>query len=482
MKRRDFLCGLTASFAFAGCRVPWWLGKAPNLKFGVISDIHMTTPDSTAEFRRALIHFRDCGADAVLVAGDLTDWGLLSGLKAVADVWYDVFPGDRAPDGRKIEKLFITGNHDYDGWQYGDMALDMHTQGYSEDEALVRLGLKGCWEKTFHEPFADIRTRTVKGYAFVSSEWCVDGQAEGDAAMAKWLESHAGELHGERPFFFFRHSPVPGTVVASPEKPSVLTETLCRFPNCVAFSGHKHWTLNDERSVWQGDFTAISIPSLSYTSMPKGYENGFAGRQGDAKVGMAKLPSRIDLEEAQGYFVSVYDNRMEVERYDFEHMTEAARPWVVPLGRGREKPYSFARHAKTTPVPQFPCDAEVKTHVVNAETRDNFRTIFMVLEFPAAEAPGGCVFDYEVRAEMESDGSVAAFKRFLSPGFYKLPEDRPVSLRFLFDTMDVPDHGRYRFKVYPRNCFGGAGAPIASRVFESKPGRMSSRPLAQTKG
>ena len=50
------------------------------------------------------------------------------------------FLGDRAPDGRKVEKLFCTGNHDYDGWWYGDMTLDMHVQGYSEDEALAKPG------------------------------------------------------------------------------------------------------------------------------------------------------------------------------------------------------------------------------------------------------------------------------------------------------------------------------------------------------
>jgi len=469
--RRSFLGALTASCAFAGCRSPWWFGEAPKLKFGVISDIHLTTPESTADFRRALAYFRDQGAEAVVVAGDLSDWGLRSGLQLVADTWYDVFPDDRAPDGRKVEKLFITGNHDYDGWWYGDMTLDMHVQGYSEDDALVRQGMKACWEKAFHEPFADIRLRTVKGYSFVSSEWMVNGKQNGDDAVAKWLEGHAAELRGERPFFYFRHTPVPGTVVRSDERPSALTEALGRFPNCVAFNGHTHWTLNDGRSIWQGAFTAISVPSMSYASLPSGYENGSAGRRSDSKAGMQKLPARIDLEEAQGFLISVYDDRMEVERRDFEHMVEAAEPWVVPLGTACARPYAYARHAERTPVPQFPADAELATRIVNTETRDNRWTIFMELSFPVARAAGGRVFDYEVRTVMEADGKVASVKRYLSPGFYKLPEAEPASLSFLFDTMDVPERGRYRFKVYPRNCFGCVGEPLVSRVFESKPGK-----------
>ena len=110
--------------------------------------------------------------------------------------------------------------------------------------------------------------------------------------------------------------------------------------------------------------------------------------------------------------------------------------------------------------------------MTNADTRGGPWTIFMTLEFPAAEcADGGRVFDYEVRAEFDCGGKPAAVKRFLSPAFYRRPEDEPSRLRFRFDAMDLPERGRYRFAVYPRNCFGAAGRPIYSRSFEPKPGR-----------
>ena len=479
--RRHFLGGLAASMALTGKAGPWWFGrKAPNLRFGVISDIHVTTPESTAKFRRALAYFRDRGADAVMVAGDLTDWGLKSGLQCVADAWYDVFPNDCAPDGRKVTKLFVTGNHDDEGWWYGDMTLDMHVQGYSEDESLHRLGMKDCWQEVFHEPYAEIRRRTVNGYDFISTEWCRDAKRRDELAVGKWLLEHADGLKGDKPFFFFRHTPLPGTVSSSspvrPGSPATLTDVLRRFPNCVAFNGHTHWTLNDERSIWQGDFTAISIPSMSYTSTPHGHDNGSDTRRGDSKLGMGRLPARDNLEEAQGYFVSVYDDRMDVERYDFEQMTEAAAPWTVPLGAERTKPYAFETHAKVTPVPQFPADAEVSAHVTNADTRNGRWTIFMSLEFPAALAADGArVFDYEVRAEAEADGQTLAMKRYLSPAFHKLPEAEPETVCFRFDAMDLPETGKYRFAVYPRNCFGACGEPIRSRVFESKPGKDKSK-------
>ena len=473
MERREFLRTAFSAALLGGCRCPAWLRERPRLRLGVISDIHVTTPESTDRFRRALVYFRDRDVDAVMVAGDLSDWGLRSGFKYVADAWNDVYPGDRAPDGRRVQKLFITGNHDHDGWWYGDMTLDMHVQGYSEGDALARIGMKPCWEEAFGERYAEIRKREVNGFVFVSAEWRGREKPENDEETAKWLEEHAGELAGPKPFFFFRHAPLIGTVSSSEGRPGSrrLTDALRRFPNCIALTGHTHWTLNDERSIWQEEFTAISIPSLSYTSLPKGYENGQASADGTCRSSMEKLPARVDLREAQGYVLSVFDDRMEVERYDFDRMCEAASPWTVPLGANRPKPYAHDRHAAATPVPRFPDGAVVKSHVTNAATRNNNWTIFMTLEFPAAVCEdGGRVFDYEVRVAME-DGTTGAVKRYLSPAFYRMPDEEPAVVSFRFDTRDVPETGRYRFKVYPRNCFGAEGEPIASRIFESCPGK-----------
>ena len=98
----------------------------------------------------------------------------------------------------------------------------------------------------------------------------------------------------------------------------------------------------------------------------------------------------------------------------------------------------------------------------------------MMLEFPSAKACKGRVFDYEVRAEME-DGSVAVVKRFLAPAFYRLERDEPACQRFAIDAKELPERGKYRLRVYPRNCFGVCGRPVASAVLESKPGKEKSK-------
>ena len=468
LSRRGFIAAALASGAAGGCRSLGIFGPEPNLTFGVISDLHITTPESTATFRRALAYFRDRGVDAVVVTGDLSDWGLRSGLKHVADAWYDVFPRDRAPDGRKVEKIFCTGNHDYDGYWYGDMTLDMHVQGYSEEESLVKLGMKKCWEETFHEPFEQVRRRTVKGYDFISSEWKEgkDGFKEAEA----WFAANGKTLDPKKPFFVLTHYPFRNTTSCSGGGDAYSGDVFRKFPNAVTFTGHCHWTLNDERSIWQGEYTAIAVPSMSYTSIPTGYENGYDKRDGKCKRSMQIIPSRRNLNEAQGYVVSVFDDRMEIERRDFTEGVEAASAWIVPLPAASERRYAHANSRRRTPVPQFPAGSAVRTYTSNFETRNYSWTVMMMLDFPSAYARCGRVFDYEVRVEMD-DGSVAVVKRFLSPAFYKLERDEPKSQRFAIDAMELPERGKYRLRVYPRNCFGDCGAPISSGVMESKPGK-----------
>ena len=263
MQRRSFL---KSAGIFAALGAPNLLAKEkdrPDLTLGVISDTHIGTRASAVILERTLDFFHDRKVDAVMICGDLADWGLLSGLKYIAETWEKVFPHGKGAGGKTVQKLFCTGNHDYEGWWYGDMTAEMHALGYDEDEALVKLGMKKCWEEVFQEAFAPIRKRTVNGFDFISAEWYGYDKAPGYDMTADWFKSHGGELDPARPFFFFLHQPPAKTTASSWDGrlAQMVTDTLSAKPNAVAFSGHSHWTLNDERSIWQGAFTAVSVPS-----------------------------------------------------------------------------------------------------------------------------------------------------------------------------------------------------------------------------
>ena len=354
ISRRGFLGG-AAAFFVAGCKTGGWLAGTPRIRFGVISDTHVTTPESCAMSEKAFRYFRSRGADAVMVPGDITDWGVRSGFEYFKATWDKVFAGT------DVVPLFCTGNHDFEGWVYGDMTMDMHANGYSEEEALTKLGLAAEWERAFSEKYAPIRVRTVKGYDFISAEW------DSFSKVPEWMNQNSMRFKGDRPFFYFQHPPAKGT---TPDGAGWADNGACftafkNYPNAIAFTGHSHVPFNDERSIWQGEFTSIAVPSLSYAAVPLGHENGGDKRDGSSVKAMPRLSCRGDLRGGQGYFVSVYDDRMVVERIDVEEdCAEGAPAWVVPLGGGK-RPYAPGLRAAASVAPRFPVGA-----MLHAETRN----------------------------------------------------------------------------------------------------------------
>ena len=80
ISRRLFL--ESASFAalsgVAGCRLAGGWGcrmsGEPDVRFGVVSDVHLRTPGDEDTLVKAFQYFRDQGVDAVLLAGDIADF------------------------------------------------------------------------------------------------------------------------------------------------------------------------------------------------------------------------------------------------------------------------------------------------------------------------------------------------------------------------------------------------------------------------
>ena len=85
MTRRTFFGAMVAGAAsgLIGARIP--VG-APRLKIGVISDIHVSVPakggkSNNGKLIETLTFFKKRGVDAVIIAGDLTNYGLMKELR-----------------------------------------------------------------------------------------------------------------------------------------------------------------------------------------------------------------------------------------------------------------------------------------------------------------------------------------------------------------------------------------------------------------
>ena len=485
VSRRFFIGGAASFTALTGCRMFSGLasGGKPNLVFGVLSDIHVLAEDvdrnhqgNTRVLKHAFRWFRDQGADAVVIAGDMADAGLISQLQAVGDAWEAVFPNDTAPDGRHVEKVFVYGNHDYEGFNYGYMIYGQPS-GELRREFLRNIGLKKAWEEVFHEEYSPIYRKTVKGYDFIGGHWDPANGSRwgGGPDLEAWMKANGKSLDPKLPFFYAQH-PHPKDTCYGPwawgHDAGNTTRALTPFANAVAFSGHSHYTLLDERGFWQGAFTSVGTSSLRYNGQP--YDE-FAGTTGYENSGTrvfkpVMLANGQDASEArEGMLWRVYDDHAEVVRRNFNYDENLGPDWIMPLPAAESKPFAFEGRAAKAVAPEFAADAKAavkKAEAKKTETKDGKKTETKIpyfdVTFPAALCTATTrVLNYKVDAETR-DGKVVLSKRVLADDFY-MPLSRVGRKgRVGFAFSELPQGQEVRFVVRPGECFGKLGKPLAT--------------------
>ena len=476
ISRRYFLAGAAASgtrLLMGGSQLAATdMGSAdaincvpPHLVLGVLSDIHIFDEKQVPVFERALEFFRDRKADGVIIAGDMADRGLVDQLELVGKAWFKVFPENRRPDGQPIEKLFVYGNHDVQGHGYGDTPKTLAAK--YPDEATraahrIVTDRKAVWERVFKEPWTGVYAKQVKGYTFIGSHWGYEKELE---AFLKANESKLG-LKGKKPFFYAQH-PHPGDTVQGPwawgHDRGVATRALSAYPNAVAFSGHSHYSLTDERCVWQGAFTSIGTSSLSYIFAQYWRENG--ENHDNVLMQMPILPEHLGK---QGMLVSVYDDKLVIERREFLGGEKVGPDWHVPLDGSRA--FAFDVRGAKMVAPEFAAGASVKVTRAMGKDRRGTATDQVTVHFPAAKPSATSrVYDYEVQAfayHEDVDYPVAS-KRVLSESFHLPPTREATKGTCVFAAGELPKKGtKVRFVVRPTECYGHKGRAIVSAPYE----------------
>lgn len=463
LTRKEFLMGASA----CGALRPWRAFGAsapaalrPDLSIGVISDIHVRAGAGkfgTEHLVKALTWFRDRGADGVIIAGDMADDGLVSQLQLVADSWNTVFPS-----GCGVEKLFVYGNHDIEGLSYNSSLKP-------PPEDIIATDRAAAWEKVFGETYEPIWKKTVKGYTFIGAHWF---SWKGVPEIERYMQDHAGELHGDKPFFYIQHPHPVGTCHgpwAWGRDEGFATRALSDFPNAVAISGHSHHPLVDERCIWQGAFTSIGASSLRYVEPVFGRENSGPSATADLK----QMPPIDMFSEKQGMLIFVYDDRMVIERRDFANDGKLGEDWVVPVPARSDSPLDFDVRAAAAKPPQFPEGAKVSVvGPLDGKDRKGRPARQLVVTFPSAMIGGGCTraYDYEVAAEVDECGvrRVAASKRVYSPGYFNMPERESKTARCVFALSELGArkapylNPTVRFRVRAAESFGKMGDAIFS--------------------
>lgn len=494
MTRRCFVGGLASAFAlerghvFAAAPGLFAAGR-PALTLGVLSDVHICLAPggerlldnySTTTLLRALEWFRDNGVDAVVVAGDIAHSGLAGELKAVADAWFKVFPDDRAPDGRRVERIFVTGNHD---WANSPRAKKVYTNDAERNANLICKDPCKHWDAAFHEEWTPHFIKVVNGYSFVGAHWSYKGCTGHDEHFTKGLEdfyaSVKATLDPARPFFHVQH-PVPkGTAHGDAvwgQDDGVSTRILSAYPNAIAFSGHCHVSLTDERHIWQGDFTSIGCASLRDVTLafpgllkPRGgFENGKTPKASFDKLDVLKAMSMPDRTECrQGQIVRVYGDHAVFTRREFMTDASLGDDLVMPLPCAENRSFAFKPRQEKAVAPEFPKDAELLVERKKGRLRGDGKAKspkvdVWQLTIPAADAVASaraCV--YEISTDGE-DGKPTVFGMHVAGARFPLSDPRahaPCVFRVACSRIAAE---KPTFQVRAISCWGKKSSPLFS--------------------
>ena len=490
LTRRWFIGG-AASFAGLGLApVRLFAGQATGrliARFGVVSDIHFGSAGRAEKglrkggndetFVKAMEWFRDQGADGVIIAGDMADRGMTYELKAVADAWFRVFPDDKAPDGRKVERLFVTGNHDWEGFNYGDFAKKHYPDETERMRYILRHNLEKTWADLFHEDYRPLYLKTVKGIPFVGAHWNPTKERGhyGTAFLGldEFLSANKGKFDPKLPLLYAQH-PHPKNTCYGPwawgHDSGFSTKALSAYSNAIAFSGHSHYTLVDERAIWQGEFVSVGTASLRYSgvtydSFPSGsraFENSSSNlpKAKRASVDDGKMMRKIPPQDGrQGMLVSVYEDCVVFARRNFADGFEGSlgADWVLPLPNAEAKPFAHLKRTKEEVAPQFAAGDAIKVAKGKVKNRKGEKKDAFTLTFPNVAAPNRALA-YAVDARAE-DGKVLMHKDVLAVDFNVPLGKRPTST-CVFAADELGGAKKVVFAVAPVASFGAKGREL----------------------
>ena len=457
--------GSSAAVCGGCCLPPDFFGTGtPILTFGVVSDVHLGGEGKDADLEGVLRYFDSQKVDAVMVPGDIAHTGLIKEWERFAAIWYKVFPNDCGADGRRVEKLFVTGNHCIDGWagrwsKFSKERLLAERFNYADNP-------QKTWQRLFHEDWHDIFVKHVKGVPFIGAQWKSEQAPFVKPPIAATVAKLAPTFDPKLPFFFFQHNS-PANTCFGRVGDAELDEALKPWPNAVAVTGHYHRSIADDRNVWQGAYTAISAGCMHEAAGGESFRNVNYYWH---KPSWTK-PMRTTEWIARGgccMVVDVFADHLVLHRRSVQIPESLGADWSVPLPAAAGKGFDFKVRAAEMVAPAFAVGAQVKAsfcpkgHPEQAKRYAGQACV--AVDFPAAQTPKGVVNEYVVAAKLQ-DGPELVRASVLPNAFGLSKARMTVPGTCLFKTRELAGERPVVFTVTPKECFGKAGKPLASAPF-----------------
>ena len=248
------------------------IGDGKTLKVGIISDSQIIPSDKEQDkflkifsfhLKNTLEILKAQKIQVLIFAGDLTDSGTEYAYNELKEIFKNVYKTEE----EKPIFNFIMGNHDY--WlSYMENGKFCPKSGDIEQMQLL------FYNNLKEKPFSH---KVINGYHFIN--WgCENGSMDDPNQNLEWAETQiklALEDNQLKPIFLTTHFNAEDTVYGSNDfSAKSLRNLFNKYQNIIHFSGHSHYSLIDERSIWQKEFTSIQTQSVSYTELEAGFAHG----------------------------------------------------------------------------------------------------------------------------------------------------------------------------------------------------------------
>lgn len=333
------------------------------LKFGVITDVHIPAFEAIEKnLYNALSILKERNVDLLIIAGDLCDqsqpWAYEMAKTVFDSAWGDFRP----------QMLVVPGNHDLASrvrvWD-GKAAKERLTRFWGKDSVNTHLVLNG-----FH--------------FLGTSSFSDESEGKQDGGILDWLEEELKTAcTGDgRPVFVVTHNPPARTLPGSYKKTedAHLGEILKKYPQVVSISGHTHFSLADEKSILQRDFTMINAGGL-YCVCPN--EIPIPNRE----------PLELKCRPADAYrkfptmlYAEVSEHELRFERLYCNSGEKCGEDWIIPLPICKENfVYTDRRYEKAVP-PHFSKGDFVKVFdMVNKDYAGDRRIQYAMVKIPTCD-------------------------------------------------------------------------------------------------
>lgn len=275
--------------------------------------------------------------------------------------------------------------------------------------------------------------RVIGGYHFIGVSTSKMKKYYNSQFQKMWLKKELDKAvkdTPDKPVFLMHHEHIKYTVYGSYDEDGwgkiLFADLLKKYPNVVDFSGHSHYPVNDPRSVWQKEYTAIGTGSLKYTEL--------------TVDGVKKVHPAL-YEDCANFLIVEADKNDNIRIFGVDIIAGEilCEYFFKNPANKNNREYTEAKQRSRSKPPVFPKNAEINIILDKG---------LYTAVYPKAESTDESpVYIYRTYLE-DSDGKVVAERKTI-PTYYLYNVEDELTV-----CLGVLSEGKYKVKISAETAYG----------------------------